>query len=96
MNESEFEGLIEDFRKESQGLRRELGRQSNSSASTININAGGFGVWMATTCCLVSVIACGFLALLVFEQKREIDDLNHYLNAIYMMAPHLKPDEESE
>lgn len=88
IDQTEVEGLKDDLDR----LRRNIDRAVVGN-STINVNAGGVGVWLATTCCIVSVVACGFLALTVFDQNRKIDDLEHYLNAIYMMAPQLKPEE---
>lgn len=65
----------------------------NTSAATVNINAGGIGVWLAVTGCLV-MLAMN-IALLAFFMRtdREVSEQGHQLNAIYILAPHLKPKE---
>lgn len=65
----------------------------NMNTAKIEVNAGGVGVWIATTCCIVMMAVSMFLALWVVDLSRKVSDLNDYLNAIYMMAPHLKPKE---
>ena len=65
----------------------------NAGSSVITVNAGGIGVWIAGTCCLVMLAVNLFLAAMLIDHSRKIDDLRDYLNAIYMMAPQLKPAE---
>lgn len=73
----------------------------NSSASSINVNAGGIGgwiaAWIAGICC-----ACMLSAGVVFvlytngilaQQHDQISRMQDYLNAIYTAAPQLKPKE---
>lgn len=60
--------------------------------SHLTVNAGGIGVWIAVTCLAVSMTANAFLGLLYLDHARKIDDLNTYLQAIYSLAPHLKPE----
>lgn len=64
--------------------------------SVVTINAGGAGVWIAVTCCVVSFVINIGLAVAFVNHDRKIDDLGDYLNAIYMMAPSLKPPEKKE
>ena len=71
----------------------ELLKSSNTNTAKIEVNAGGIGVWIATTCCFVMMAVSLFMALWVVDLSRKVSDLNDYLNAIYMMAPHLKPKE---
>lgn len=72
-----------------------LGRQGNSgNQSTITLNAGGVGVWIAVSACAVMLAVNVMLVAVVVSHDRKIDDLKHYLNAVYMMAPHLKPEEK--
>lgn len=59
-----------------------LGR--NNSRAEIHINAGGIGVWIATTACLVMLAINVILVAVVMDQSRKVDDLGDYLNAIYM------------
>lgn len=64
------------------------------STSNININAGGVGVWIATTACAVMLAINMFMVALYLDQQQQIRDLDAYLSAIYMMAPSLKPPEK--
>lgn len=67
---------------------------SHSPSSQIVVNAGGVGVWLAATCAGLCFVMVVVLAMLYVDHSRKIDDLSHYLNAIYMQAPHLKPEEK--
>lgn len=62
--------------------------------STVTINAGGAGVWLAVTCCIVSCVMNLALAVAFIVHDRKIDRLEDYLQAIYMMAPQLKPEKQ--
>lgn len=66
---------------------------NNTNTAKIEINAGGLGVWIATTCCAVMVAVSLLLALWVVDLSRKVSDLGDYLQAIYVQAPHLKPKE---
>lgn len=77
-------------------VRELLGVGQNSSSANITVQAGGIGLWLAVTCCAVMLAANVFLAVLVMDHSRKIDDLGDYLAAIYAQAPHLKPAESSE
>lgn len=67
---------------------------NSGNQSTISINAGGIGVWFACTACAV-MLACNlFLVALYLDQQQQIRDLDAYLSAIYMQAPHLKPEDK--
>jgi nitrogen fixation-related uncharacterized protein len=105
----ELHGLRENFQELREGVvglinDKGLGA-SNTSASTMTINAGGVGVWLAVTACAVSVavtmVAVVFGALVVSmqsgqisDQKQQIARAQDHLTAIYMMAPHLKPKDQ--
>lgn len=81
------------------GLLRAL---RGTNTTTVQINAGGVGVWLCTTA-LAVVCALSIVMVVVSRQEaqRRDDDirelrtdikaLNDYLAAIYMQAPHLKP-----
>lgn len=68
------------------------GSRGNTSASTITVNAGGIGVYIAATCCAVMLAVNLFLIAIIVNHERKIDDLSDYIHAIYMMAPSLKPE----
>lgn len=63
--------------------------------STIQINAGGIGVWLACTACAVMLAANLFLIALYLDQQQQIRQLGEFVTATYMMAPHLKPPEKT-
>lgn len=81
---------------------------NNRSAQTVTINAGGVGVWLCLTACVVmlsvalvaGVVGSQWLArefgridVTLSERKEEADRMQTYLSAIYAQAPHLKPEE---
>lgn len=83
---------LEDIREllaETQRLMAPMG----CSSAQITVSAGGVGVWISATAAILCLFATLLLAVLYVDQRREIDDLNHYLQAIYAQAPHLKPAE---
>jgi len=68
---------------------------TNSNSSNINVNmSGSHGVWLCVTCCLLTLLACFFIARDVDQIKQSDRDQGNQLNAIYMMAPHLKPEKK--
>lgn len=99
--ESNPSEVIERLSKEIDRLRI----PATSSASTVNLNAGGIGVWV---CTILFAINLAFLVALSVsvsdkldkqdldrrEDRAEIKRLNEYLLAIWAKAPYLKPEEE--
>ena len=70
---------------------RNLATPANSNQSTVTLQAGGVGVWIAVTCCVV-MLACNlFLVALYLNQQRQIDSMTEWLTATYMLAPSIKP-----
>lgn len=72
----------------------QLMESGNRNTAKIDINAGGTGVWIATTACCVMVAVGLFMGLWVVDLSRKVSALEQYVTAIYMMAPHLKPEEK--
>lgn len=73
-----------------------LSRPASASTSTVTFSAGGVGLWLAAFCsALTFVMFCVTLVLFV-NHDRKIDDLGDYLQAIYVQAPHLKPEESKK
>jgi hypothetical protein len=67
------------------------GGGSQVAQSTVTVQAGGFALWVATTCCAV-MLATNLCLLFMFAgHDRKIERLEDYLQAIYAQAPHLKP-----
>jgi hypothetical protein len=65
-----------------------------SSTSQVSISAGGVGVWVATMAAFVCFVMMMVMLVLYVDQSRKVDDLGHYLQAIYAQAPSLKPEED--
>lgn len=66
---------------------------AKANTATVSINAGGIGIWIASTCAAVSMTMCLAMGGVILNQQREIGELRQYLSAIYMQAPQLKPEE---
>lgn len=65
-----------------------------SANSNVSINAGGVGVWIASMAAVVCFVLALVMMVLYVDLSRQVDDLGDYLSAIYMQAPHLKPEEK--
>ena len=76
-------------------VRRDLDMllPKNANNAVININAGGIGIWIATTSCIVMLALNIALLVILSGHDRKIERMQDHLNAIYMMAPQLKPEE---
>jgi hypothetical protein len=75
-----------------------------SSTSTINI-VGSTGLSIAIGCCVISFVLALFVCVglngrvdkqdsYIAQQDRKIERMQDYLNAIYSIAPQLKPKEK--
>lgn len=58
----------------------------------VNVNAGGIGVWLACSAAAVCFVLALCLGGAVAYLGVKVENQAHQLNAIYMMAPHLKPE----
>lgn len=65
---------------------------NTGNQSTITLNAGGAAVWIAVSACAVMMAVNVALAVLLVNHDRKIDDLGHYVQAIYQAAPWLRQD----
>ena len=75
------------------------GSRGNTSASTINIHAGGMGVIVASGCCVLMLLMCLFGMFIISQQNDEIRDLKtvnrefqYQFNSIYSRYPYLKEE----
>ena len=66
---------------------------NNTNTAKIEVNAGGIGVWVAVSACGVMMALNIALLFTLSGHDRKIERMQDHLNAIYMMAPHLKPKE---
>lgn len=91
-----------------QALEKTVERiNGNNSTATIQVNAGGVGVWVATTCAVV-MLAClfvgGFWVMREFnrldtelgDRKAENESMRSYLSVIYQQLPSLREHEKKE
>ena len=78
-------------------LQKELDRllPRNSNNAKVEINAGGVGVWIASTACAIMVAVSLMLGMWVLALSAKVDRLEDYLAAIYAQAPHLKPEDDN-
>lgn len=74
-------------------LARSLGIPvgNGNAVSTITVNAGGIGVWIASICCAMMLGMAIVGGALILDQQRQLSDLHDYLAAIYAQAPQLQP-----
>lgn len=100
----EMEDPLDRIEKTAKDLRQLMHQNRSIGNATINasVNAGGIGIWIASTCCVV-MLACGVIAALWgtrelerFDQemqarKDENSKMTAYLQAIYVQAPQLNP-----
>lgn len=100
----EMEEPLDRIERTANDLRKLMHQNRSIGNATINasVNAGGIGVWIATTCCVVMLACCiigalwGTRELERFDQemqarKDENSKMTAYLQAIYVQAPQLNP-----
>jgi heme exporter protein D len=110
MSTAQTAAELAELARNADDLRGLLGRYAGTfnggaSRAEIHINAGGVGVWIATTACLVML---GVLVIGALWMQRELTRVDAeliaireraqaqqgYLNAIYRAAPNLQPAEQ--
>ena len=87
--ESNFDHEYDLLKKEldrAEEIQRRFAQPSNSSASTITVNAGGIGVYIAVTCCAVMLAVNVLLIAVIVDHSRKIDRLQDYVTATYMIS----------
>lgn len=96
---------LRETRRAIEKLDRTLDSGANSTANgntvTYHISAGGIGVRICVGVCIFLLacnLAIGFAYLDLKGEVRklesDLDDMDDYLAAIYMQAPHLRPKEK--
>lgn len=77
------------------------------NSAVITVQAGGVGVWIATSSAVLMFVLFVVAAFVTYrdmsevradvrELRRENQTMRDYLAAIYAQAPHLKPAEKSD
>lgn len=82
-----------------QKLGKPASGNESASTSTITVNAGGVwhaaAVWIASFCCVLSMLALVLGAIgvshYISAQDDKLSRMQDYINAIYSIAPQLKP-----
>lgn len=87
----DYQGAESALEKARRDLDALLPRNANNAV--ITVNAGGVGVWVAVTACMAMLVLNIALLFILSGHDRKIERMQDHLNAIYMMAPHLKPEE---
>lgn len=84
---------IQRFERAVARLSEALSAAGNTgNQSTITLNAGGMGVWIAVSACAVMLAMNLALLAMLVTHDRKIDELQDYIHAVYMMAPQLKQE----
>lgn len=85
------------FERNAEEIKRALsqmqGNRGMQNITVLTANAGGAVVALMA---LIAAFLCGLVVALgisVIDHGRKIDRLQDHLTAVYMMAPHLKPEE---
>ena len=100
LSEEELRQLTETWKDMQEALKQI--RTSHKNSAQVHISAGGVGVWLATTACLIMLAAflvSGFWILSesnklqaeLIELRAKDQQHDDYLSAIYIQAPELKP-----
>ena len=87
--ESNFDHEYDLLKKEldrAEDIQKRFGQATNSSASTITVNAGGIGVYIAVTCCAVMLAVNVLLIAVIVDHSRKLDRLQDYVTAAYMVS----------
>lgn len=88
--------LIEALQRFTDKADRVLSMNSGNTTSSIQVSAGGIGVWACLTACIVSMVLCGGMAVMFLDMNRKYDRTQDLLSVIYQQAPWLKPPEEKK
>jgi hypothetical protein len=101
---------VEAIRKKAKEMEAKMSAENhsgNQNFSTLSINAGGVGVWIATTACIAMLCAMLIGALWISremtrmdaraaEQEVKLDRANTFLSAIWANAPELEKKVKAE
>lgn len=85
--------LIEALQRFTDKADKVLSLNSGNTTSSVNLNAGGVGVWACLTACIVSLVLCAVMAVMFLDMNRKYDRTQDLLSVIYQQAPWLKPPE---
>lgn len=82
-----MDDALDRLANEANELRRMVG---GGNSATIQINAGGAGLWVAVTCCIVMLVCTVFMAAALLWVAMGSRDQGHQMNALYMSVPGLR------
>lgn len=73
-------------------LARIFGHASHGGNQSVTVKFEGRGLGIAGACAIACVCAVLFLGGIVAYLGYKVENQQMQLNAVYMMAPHLKPE----
>lgn len=82
-------------------VRALMEQPSNSNTSSVQINAGGVGIWIAITACLimlaVTMVGSIFIAIALSDLNRQTQELREKDDILqaYINAGYIQPEKES-
>lgn len=62
--------------------RLERAPQTGSNTTRVSINAGGVGIWIAVTCCLIMLTVCGIGGMWLISNTNRTDQAINALRAV--------------
>lgn len=89
---SEDGAQLQELIDEARHLNARLGQSANGNggSATIHVNAGGVGLWVAVTCCVVMLASILPMSLGLYWVAMDSRDRGHQMNALYMSVPGLR------
>lgn len=83
---------LQELIEEARNLNARLGQSANGNggSATIHVNAGGLGLWVAVTCCVVMLASILPMSLGLYWVAMDSRDRGHQVNALYMSVPGLR------
>lgn len=82
---------VEDIKRHLESIGNH--RNGTQNVTQVTFSAGGFGLWIAVTACLMMLVLNVVLGVLYLDLSRKLDRMQDHLSAIYVIAPSLKPKE---
>lgn len=78
------------------GITELVSQARPASSSVITVQAGGVGLWVSVTACVVMLFMNVALLFTVLDHSRKIDRLEDYLQAAYRSVYQPEPHQETQ
>lgn len=69
-------------------------RDGSQSVSHVTIAAGGFGLWVASTACMVMLVLNVVLGFMYLDLRRSVDRVEDYQQTTFSVVPKLREEVE--